>query len=154
MNSAMISLQWANMFIMDNIPSNLFSTLAGLNMIGLAVNNAFMSNKIEEEDYTAIYGSNYALAKDDNGLTLEDARIIVQSNPNVLPSTKSWYAYYYNPYARGKTNIDAPIYYGGGKILLGYSFTCAGAPFPGLWLMQGGVNEIGVHCANHPYAWE
>jgi hypothetical protein len=82
MNSAMISLQWANMFIMDNIPSNLLSTLAGLNMIGLAVNNAFISNKIEEEDYTALYGYNYALAKDDNGLTLEEAKIIIEIYPS------------------------------------------------------------------------
>ncbi|WP_209626750.1 hypothetical protein [Methanobacterium petrolearium] len=83
-SSVMISLQWANMFIIDNIPFNLFSTFAGFDMIGLAVNNAYMGSKIEEKDYTTIYGSNYTLEKNENNLTLEEAQIIVQTHPNAF----------------------------------------------------------------------
>lgn len=38
LNSAMMSLQKANMFLMNNIQSNTFSTFAGLNMVGLTAN--------------------------------------------------------------------------------------------------------------------
>jgi len=84
MSSTMTSLQWANMFLMDNIPSNLLSTFAGLNVIGLAVNNVYMGSKIEEEDYTTVYGSNYTLEKNENSLTLEEAQIIVQTYPHTF----------------------------------------------------------------------
>jgi parallel beta-helix repeat protein len=50
LNSAMMSLQKANMFLMNNIPSNTFSTFAGLNMVGLTAN---MVDKADSETVTS-----------------------------------------------------------------------------------------------------
>jgi len=46
-SSAGISLQWAKNFV-DGISSNSFSTLAGMSMVGLALNNVIINYREEE----------------------------------------------------------------------------------------------------------
>lgn len=89
-----------------------------------------MSNKIEEKDYTIIYGSNYTLTKEDNGLTLEEAKIIYQNQT---------YSLRYILTANGSVWIKDKHNQSGLLIAGGFALCAVGFVRPGVAIMIDGV---------------